>query len=158
MFFHIRFSALSHSRWWEAAQRDIGVPHWGESLLDSHISDCTSLTCLIWTAWFQALHSALHMFDMMESVLVRIEELTEAKENLWRVRNVHGNDWVTLLRISALFLKSRTSQCSKDDLEEGFLSFITFFVAKSKPVDGWRKESLAFKTNEIRFLFIIKQN
>lgn len=30
----------------------------------------------------QALHSALHTFDMIESVLVRIEELTEAKENL----------------------------------------------------------------------------
>ncbi|XP_042353843.1 glomulin, FKBP associated protein a [Plectropomus leopardus] len=28
----------------------------------------------------QALHSALHTFDMIESVLVRIEELTEAKE------------------------------------------------------------------------------
>lgn len=36
---------------------------------------------LTWTPWVQALHSALHMFDMMESVLVRIEELTEAKEN-----------------------------------------------------------------------------
>ncbi|KAK5859435.1 hypothetical protein PBY51_020990 [Eleginops maclovinus] len=30
----------------------------------------------------QALHSALHTFDMIESVLVRIEELTEVKENL----------------------------------------------------------------------------
>lgn len=28
----------------------------------------------------QALHSALHTFDMIESVLVRIEELSEAKE------------------------------------------------------------------------------
>ncbi|XP_054452232.1 glomulin, FKBP associated protein a [Anoplopoma fimbria] len=30
----------------------------------------------------QALHSALHTFDMIESVLVRIEELTEVKETL----------------------------------------------------------------------------
>lgn len=30
----------------------------------------------------QALHSALHTFDMIESVLVRIEELTEVKESL----------------------------------------------------------------------------
>uniref|UniRef100_A0A3Q3IFR2 Glomulin, FKBP associated protein a n=1 Tax=Monopterus albus TaxID=43700 RepID=A0A3Q3IFR2_MONAL len=30
----------------------------------------------------QALHSALHTFDMIESVLVRIEELTEVKENI----------------------------------------------------------------------------
>ncbi|XP_068426848.1 glomulin, FKBP associated protein a [Clinocottus analis] len=30
----------------------------------------------------QALHSALHTFDMIESVLVRIEELTDGKENL----------------------------------------------------------------------------
>ncbi|XP_068593671.1 glomulin, FKBP associated protein a isoform X1 [Cebidichthys violaceus] len=30
----------------------------------------------------QALHSALHTFDMIESVLVRIEELTEVKEHL----------------------------------------------------------------------------
>uniref|UniRef100_A0A8C2ZU92 Glomulin, FKBP associated protein a n=1 Tax=Cyclopterus lumpus TaxID=8103 RepID=A0A8C2ZU92_CYCLU len=30
----------------------------------------------------QALHSALHTFDMIESVLVRIQELTEGKENL----------------------------------------------------------------------------
>ncbi|TNN69833.1 Glomulin [Liparis tanakae] len=30
----------------------------------------------------QALHSALHTFDMIESVLVRIQELTEVKENL----------------------------------------------------------------------------
>ncbi|XP_040027655.1 glomulin, FKBP associated protein a [Gasterosteus aculeatus] len=30
----------------------------------------------------QALHSALHTFDMIESVLVRIEELTAGKENL----------------------------------------------------------------------------
>lgn len=30
----------------------------------------------------QALHSALHTFDMIESVLVRIEELTEVKQNL----------------------------------------------------------------------------
>ncbi|XP_011614855.1 glomulin, FKBP associated protein a [Takifugu rubripes] len=30
----------------------------------------------------EAVHMALHVFDMMESVLVRIEELTEGKENL----------------------------------------------------------------------------
>lgn len=30
----------------------------------------------------QALHSALHTFDMMESVLVRIEELTEVKSSI----------------------------------------------------------------------------
>lgn len=30
----------------------------------------------------QALHSALHTFDMIESVLVRIEELVEVKDNL----------------------------------------------------------------------------
>lgn len=34
------------------------------------------------TCPFQALHSALHTFDMIESVLVRIEELTAGKENL----------------------------------------------------------------------------
>lgn len=43
--------------------------------------DCPSLTRLTLAPRFQALHMALHMFDMMESVLVRIEELTE-KENL----------------------------------------------------------------------------
>uniref|UniRef100_A0A3P9K218 Glomulin, FKBP associated protein a n=1 Tax=Oryzias latipes TaxID=8090 RepID=A0A3P9K218_ORYLA len=32
-------------------------------------------------AQIQALHSALHTFDMMESVVARIEELTEAKED-----------------------------------------------------------------------------
>lgn len=31
---------------------------------------------------FQALHSALHTFDMIESVLVRIEELIEVKDNI----------------------------------------------------------------------------
>lgn len=47
----------------------------------TRMCDCPSLTRLILAPWFQALHMALHMFDMMESVLVRIEELTE-KENL----------------------------------------------------------------------------
>lgn len=43
---------------------------------------CAALTWLNFNVCFQALHSALHTFDMMESVLVRIEELTEVKENL----------------------------------------------------------------------------
>lgn len=33
-------------------------------------------------ASLQALHSALHTFDLMESLLVRIEELTGVKEQL----------------------------------------------------------------------------
>lgn len=45
----------------------------------------------------QALHSALHTFDMIESVLVRIEELTEAQESPWRCSpsfGHKGSPWV----------------------------------------------------------------
>lgn len=42
---------------------------------------CAKLTPLNACVSLQALHSALHTFDMIESVLVRIEELTEAKES-----------------------------------------------------------------------------
>lgn len=41
---------------------------------------CAAPTLLNVHVSLQALHSALHTFDMIESVLVRIEELTEAKE------------------------------------------------------------------------------
>lgn len=103
---------------------------------------------LIRTAWFQALRSALHVFDMMESVLVRIEELTQAKESLWRATGAHGAERVPLLRISASFGRSNA------DLEEDFPAFISFclFVSDSKPVDKWGKEASAFDIQQMTCL------
>lgn len=68
---------------------DEKLPHMTQ---ESHIEVChdphTTGICVFCAAptplnvhvSLQALHSALHTFDMIESVLVRIEELTEAKE------------------------------------------------------------------------------
>lgn len=44
-------------------------------------SPVVRFACVCVCVCAQALHSALHTFDMIESVLVRIEELTEAKES-----------------------------------------------------------------------------
>ncbi|XP_041805370.1 glomulin, FKBP associated protein a [Chelmon rostratus] len=52
-----------------------------ESVLSVSVGD-EKLPNMTSESQIQALHSALHTFDMMESVLVRIEELTEVKENL----------------------------------------------------------------------------
>ncbi|XP_029309244.1 glomulin, FKBP associated protein a [Cottoperca gobio] len=52
-----------------------------ESLLSVSVGD-EKLPNMTSESQIQALHSALHTFDMIESVLVRIEELTEVKENL----------------------------------------------------------------------------
>ncbi|TKS80073.1 Glomulin FK506-binding protein-associated protein [Collichthys lucidus] len=52
-----------------------------ESMLSVTVGD-EKLPNMTSESQIQALHSALHTFDMIESVLVRIEELTEVKENL----------------------------------------------------------------------------
>uniref|UniRef100_A0A8C9YG96 Glomulin, FKBP associated protein a n=1 Tax=Sander lucioperca TaxID=283035 RepID=A0A8C9YG96_SANLU len=52
-----------------------------ESVLSVSVGD-EKLPNMTSESQIQALHSALHTFDMIESVLVRIEELTEVKENL----------------------------------------------------------------------------
>lgn len=52
-----------------------------ESVLSVSVGD-EKLPNLTSESHIQALHSALHTFDMIESVLVRIEELTEVKESL----------------------------------------------------------------------------
>ncbi|XP_059200948.1 glomulin, FKBP associated protein a isoform X2 [Centropristis striata] len=52
-----------------------------ESVLSVSVGDET-LPNMTSESQIQGLHSALHTFDMIESVLVRIEELTEVKENL----------------------------------------------------------------------------
>ncbi|KAF0047156.1 hypothetical protein F2P81_000789 [Scophthalmus maximus] len=52
-----------------------------ESILSVAVGD-EKLPNMTSDSHVQALHSALHTFDMIESVLVRIEELVEVKENL----------------------------------------------------------------------------
>ncbi|XP_035526307.1 glomulin, FKBP associated protein a [Morone saxatilis] len=52
-----------------------------ESVLSVSVGD-EKLPNMTSESQIQALHSALHTFDMIESVLVRIEELTEVKETL----------------------------------------------------------------------------
>ncbi|XP_023270565.1 glomulin [Seriola lalandi dorsalis] len=52
-----------------------------ESMLSVSVGD-EKLPNMTSQSQIQALHSALHTFDMIESVLVRIEELTDARENL----------------------------------------------------------------------------
>uniref|UniRef100_A0A3B4UDT1 Glomulin, FKBP associated protein a n=1 Tax=Seriola dumerili TaxID=41447 RepID=A0A3B4UDT1_SERDU len=52
-----------------------------ESMLSVSVGD-EKLPNMTSQSQIQALHSALHTFDMIESVLVRIEELTDVRENL----------------------------------------------------------------------------
>lgn len=52
-----------------------------ESVLSVSVGD-EKLPNMTSESQIEALHSALHTFDMMESVLVRIEELTEVKAEL----------------------------------------------------------------------------
>ncbi|XP_071347346.1 glomulin, FKBP associated protein a isoform X1 [Trachinotus anak] len=52
-----------------------------ESMLSVSVGD-EKLPSMTSESQIQALHSALHTFDMIESVLVRIEELVDVKENL----------------------------------------------------------------------------
>uniref|UniRef100_A0AAQ6IPN6 Glomulin, FKBP associated protein a n=1 Tax=Anabas testudineus TaxID=64144 RepID=A0AAQ6IPN6_ANATE len=53
----------------------------GQSVLSVSVGDET-LPNVTSESQIQALHSALHTFDMIESVLVRIEELIEVRDNL----------------------------------------------------------------------------